>query len=182
MATIKYVLVGILLSGGVLTGCVSQNKYDALEAQNVQLQQELAVERGQVTTAHGQISRLTGAIKYTIESDLLFAPGSWEMSKEGKDTLGRMAQKLAPTQQNKLVVIGYTDSTPIGPELERKGIESNEELSMKRAESVRQFLISEGVNPSLVTAVGQGDNHPVASNETATGRAKNRRVELSLGG
>ena len=182
MAMIKRVLFGVLLSGVALTGCVSKNKYDTLEAQNVQLQQDLAAERGQVAAGQKQISRLTGAIKYTIESDLLFAPGSWEMSKEGKDTLGGFARKLAPTQQNKLLVIGYTDNTPIGSGLERKGVDSNQELSQRRAESVRQFLISEGADPSLIVAVGQGDEHPVASNGTAEGRAKNRRVELSLGG
>lgn len=177
MATvIKHRLVGgSFLLGLALTGCVSQSKYDTLRVQNEQLQRQLAAERGQTT-------RLQGAVKYTIESDLLFPSGSWEMSEEGKQTLGKMAQKLAPTQENELVVIGYTDNTPIGPELERQGITSNKMLSQKRAEAVRQFLISQGVAPDMIIAVGYGDANPVASNETAKGRSQNRRVELTLGG
>lgn len=177
MATaINHRLVGgILLCGLALTGCVSQSKYDRVQAQNTQLQQELATERGQIT-------RLEGAIKYTIESDLMFPPGSWQMSQEGKDTLGKMAAKLAPSQENQLVVHGYTDDTPIGPELERQGVTSNEELSQKRADAVKQFLISEGVAPDKIIAVGHGEANPVATNDTSKGRAQNRRVELTLEG
>lgn len=177
MATVsKHRLVGgIFLLGIALTGCVSQSRYDALEAQNAKLQQQLAAERGQIT-------RLGGAMKYTIESDLLFPSGSWEMSEEGKRTLGKMAEKLAPTQENKLVVNGYTDDTPIGPALEQQGVTSNEELSQKRAETVKRFLISQGVEPDMITAVGHGEANPVATNDTAKGRSQNRRVELNLGG
>ena len=90
--------------------------------------------------------------------------------------------KLAPGQQKKLVVSGYSDNAPIGPELRRQGITSNQVLSQKRAEDVMQYLISQGVKPNLVSAQGFGDARPVASNATAKGRAKNRRVELSLVG
>jgi chemotaxis protein MotB len=93
-----------------------------------------------------------------------------------------MASQLAPTQQNKLLVTGYTDNSPIGPELQRQGVTSNQVLSQKRAETVMQYLISQGLNPGLVTARGLGDADPVASNDTAQGRAKNRRVELTLAG
>jgi chemotaxis protein MotB len=173
---------GVFLVGVALTGCVSQSKYDRLAAQNTQLQQELAAERGEVAAERGQVSRLEGAIKYTLESDLLFESGSWKMSKEGKQALGKMAEKLAPTQEHKLIVVGYTDNTPIGPELERKGVSSNEELSQKRADAVKEFLISEGVQPNMITAVGHGEANPIASNDTAQGRSQNRRVELNLGG
>ena len=92
----------------------------------------------------------------------------------------RLAVKLAPTQQNKLIVNGYTDNAPIGPALKKEGITSNEELSQKRAESVMAFLISQKVKPDLVSAHGYGDANPVAPNTTAKGRAQNRRVELTL--
>jgi chemotaxis protein MotB len=180
---------GIFLLGTALTGCVSQSKYDALQAQNSELQQEAAAQRGEITAQghelsaeRGQVKRLGGAIKYTIESDLLFPSGSWEMSEEGKQTLGKMADKLAPDQRNKLVVHGYTDSTPIGDELEEQGITSNEELSQKRADAVKAFLISRGIDPDMITAVGHGEANPVARNNTPKGRSQNRRVELTLGG
>ena len=89
---------------------------------------------------------------------------------------------MAPTQQNKLLVNGYTDNAPIGPTLQRQGITSNQVLSQKRAENVMQFLISQGVKPDLVAAQGFGDADPIASNDTAKGRAQNRRVELTLAG
>src|SRR5689334_4246514 len=82
-----------------LSACVSQSKYDALKAQNDQLQQQADADRA-------QISRLQGAIKYTVNSDLLFPSGGWQMSPQGQQIISRMATKLAPTQQNKLVVNG----------------------------------------------------------------------------
>jgi len=69
-----------------------------------------------------------------------------------------------PGNYSKLVVNGYTDNAPIGPELQRQGITSNLILSQKRAESVMQYLISQGVNPGLVMAVGHGEADPIATN------------------
>jgi chemotaxis protein MotB len=129
-----------------------------------------------------QISRLQGAIKYTVNSDLLLPPGGWEMSGDGKQVIAKLASHLAPTQQNKIVVNGYTDNAPIGRELQRKGITSNEILSQNRAENVMQFMISQGVNAELVSARGFGEANPIAPNNTAQGRAQNRRVELTLAG
>jgi chemotaxis protein MotB len=103
------------------------------------------------------------------------------MSAAGKDIIAKLSSKLAPTQQNKLVVNGYTDNAPIGPALAQQGVTTNQILSQMRAEEVVAFLISQGVKPDMVSARGFGDTNPVASNSTAQGRAKNRRVELTLG-
>ena len=168
-------LLAPLLSIPFLTGCVWQSDYDALQAQNQQLQAQLAASQQQV-------ARLQGAVKYVANSDLLFAPGSWQMRPQGQQIIAGFAQKLAPTQQNHLLVSGYTDNAPIGPALRRQGVTSNQELSQRRADAVMQFLISQGVNPSLISARGFGEEDPVASNDTAQGRAQNRRVELSLAG
>lgn len=171
-----------LLSATFLSGCVWKSDYDALKAQNSQLQQQVQSQTAQIAADQQQLTRLQGAIKYTVNSDLLFASGGWQMSERGKQIIAGFAQKLAPTQQNKLLVSGYTDNAPIGPALQREGITSNQELSQKRADNVMQFLISQGVRPELLSARGFGDANPVASNATAAGRAKNRRVELSLAG
>jgi len=166
----------VLLPLVALTACgVSQSKYDALAAENQQLQQQVAADQ-----AH--ISRLQGAIKYTVNSDLLFPSGSWEMSAGGKKIIADMAHMLAPDQQDKLVVNGYTDNTPVGARLQKQGVASNQALSEKRAESVMQYMISQGVKPDLVSARGFGEAQPVASNDTAQGRAQNRRVEITLAG
>ncbi len=174
-------IVTSLVSTTLLTGCVVwKSDYDALQAQNQQLQQQVASQQAEITADKAQINRLQGAIQYTVNSDLLFAPGSWNMSARGQQIIAGFASKLAPTQQNKLLVRGYTDNTPIGPELQRQGVTSNQELSQKRADAVMQFLISQGVKPDLVEAKGFGDADPVASNATPQGRAKNRRVVLAL--
>jgi chemotaxis protein MotB len=168
-------IVGSLLSAALLTGCVSQSSYDALKAQNQQLEQKVAAQSADIT-------RLQGAIKYVANSDLLFPSGGWELTGPGKQVIAGFAAKLAPTQQNKLLVNGYTDNTPIGPGLKQKGVTSNLMLSQRRAENVMQFLVSQGLKPELVAAQGFGDANPVASNSTAKGRAENRRVELTLAG
>jgi chemotaxis protein MotB len=180
-----------LFAGGAvvsiaLSGCVSQNEYDMLAAENTMLRQQLSAEsaeaQAEIASGEAKITRLQGAIKYTIDADLLFAPGSWQLSDAGKRTISKMATRLAPTQQNKLVVNGYTDNVPIGEGLERKGISSNRELSQRRAEAVKDYMVSQGINPNLVEAVGHGASNPVAENDTARGRSQNRRVELTLGG
>ena len=175
--TNRYGLIAVsLLSTTMLTGCVVwQSDYDKLQSQNQQLQQQLAASQQQV-------SRLQGAIKYTVNSDLLFASGSWQMRPQGQQIIANLAKKLAPTQQNHLMVSGYTDNAPIGEALRREGVTSNQELSEKRADAVMQFLISQGLKPDLVSAKGFGEADPVASNNSAQGRAQNRRVELSLVG
>jgi chemotaxis protein MotB len=164
-----------LIAPVLLAACVSQSTYDELQAQNRQLQQ-------QNMTLSQQVDRLQGAIKYTVNSDLLFPSGGWQMSDEGKQVIGRLAAKLAPAQQSKILVNGYTDNAPVGPGLQRQGITSNQILSQKRAENVMEYLVSQGVRPDMVAAQGVGDADPVASNNSAQGRAQNRRVELTLGG
>ncbi len=178
----RVLVAGPVLSALVLTGCVSQGKYDALQAQNQQLQQQVTTQSEELAASKAQISRLQGAIKYTVNSDLLFPSGGWQMSAKGQQIIARMASKLAPTQQNKIAVNGYTDNAPIGPELARQGITTNLILSQKRAENVMEFLISKGVKPDLISAHGYGEANPVAPNDTAKGRSQNRRVELTLGG
>ena len=178
----RHLAVVSALCGPLVSGCVMKSTYDELERQNRRLQEQIDAQEDEITAADMQVSRLAGAIKYTVNSDLLFPPGGWEMGSAGKQVIAKFASKLAPTQQNKLVVNGYTDNAPIGPELVKNGITSNEVLSQKRAENVMEFLISQGVKPDLVSAHGYGDADPVAPNTTAEGRAKNRRVELTLGG
>jgi chemotaxis protein MotB len=177
LMTNKHRLIAVsLLSSTMLTGCVVwKSDYDKLQAQNQQLQQQVAAD-------HQQINRLQGAIKYTVNSDLLFASGSWQMRPQGQKIIGDFARKLAPTQQNHLMVSGYTDNAPIGPALQQQGVTSNQELSQKRSDVVMQYLITQGVTPDLVSAKGFGETNPVAPNDTAQGRAQNRRVELSLVG
>jgi chemotaxis protein MotB len=163
----------------VLAGCVSQHKYDTLDAQYQQLNQTMSAE---VASNQMHITRLRDAIKVSINDELLFPSGGWDMPVTAQQTIRKIVPILAPKQQAKLLVNGYTDNVPIGPGLKSQGITSNLELSQKRADTVMQYLIAQGVNPNLVSAQGFGEADPVASNDTPEGRAQNRRVELTLAG
>ncbi len=163
----------------LLAGCVSQQKYDALQSRYKQLNQTMS---SQFSANQMHIERLQNAIKVTLNDQLLFPSGGWQMPADAQQTIAKMAPILAPMQQTKIVVNGYTDNVPIGAGLKRQGITSNQILSEKRAENVMQFMISQGVNPSLISAQGFGEADPVASNETPEGQAQNRRVELTLAG
>jgi chemotaxis protein MotB len=162
-----------------LAGCVSQQKYDALQTRYDQLNQTMSSEIG---AKQMHIERLQNAIKVTVNDQLLFPSGDWQMPAAAQQTIAKMVPILAPMQQTRIVVNGYTDNVPIGPGLKRQGIPTNLVLSQKRADNVMQFMIAQGVNPSLISAQGFGDADPVASNDTPEGQAQNRRVELTLSG
>lgn len=99
-----------------------------------------------------------------------FAFDSAQVDEASKLVLEVAAEQLNKRPDVKVVVKGYTDST--GPAA------YNQSLSERRAKSVRQILIDDGVSPGRLTAEGFGENDPIASNDTAEGRALNRRVEL----
>lgn len=168
----------------LIAGCVSQKAYDEsqqknaeLEAQYQQLNQAMGAE---VSSRDMSISRMQNAIKISLNDQLLFPSGGWEISTGARTSIAKIAKILAPYQKNKIDVSGYTDSTPIGPGLAKQGITSNLILSQRRADNVMQYMISQGVKPDLVAAKGYGEANPVASNDTPDGKAQNRRVELSI--
>jgi chemotaxis protein MotB len=168
----------------LLAGCVSQQKYEESQQKNAELEQEYQQLNQAMTAEVGaknmQISRMQDAIKVSVNSELLFPSGGWEMPAAAKTSIAKIAAVLAPHQTTKINVNGYTDTTPIGPGLAKQGITTNLILSQKRADNVMQYMISQGVKPELVSAQGFGDADPVASNDTPAGRAQNRRVELTL--
>jgi chemotaxis protein MotB len=82
------------------------------------------------------------------------------MSENAKQSIAKVAAILAPHQKTKIVVNGCTDTTPIGPGLMKEGITSNLILSQKRADAVMQYMISQGVKPSLISAQGFGEADP----------------------
>ncbi len=175
---IPHFIIPVLLSG-VLAACVPAQQYDALENDYNQLNQQLS---GEISSQQVHITRLQGAIKVAVNSELLFPSGGWQMPPAAAQTIAKMAPILAPFQKTTIIVTGYTDNVPIGPELARQGVTSNQQLSLRRAQSVANYLVSQGVNPALVQTRGLGEADPIASNDTPQGRAQNRRVELTLAG
>lgn len=180
----KFSTLCVLGAALLMAGCVSQQKYDEsqqrnaeLEAQYKQLNETMGTE---VASRDMSIQRMQDAIKVSLNDQLLFPSGGWEISDQAKQSIAKIAAILAPHQKNKVDVNGYTDTTPIGPQLASQGVTTNQILSQKRADNVMQFMISQGVKPSMVSAHGYGENNPVASNDTAEGKSKNRRVELTI--
>ena len=104
----------------------------------------------------------------------LFASGQASLSPPTRDEVGRIAAVLQQFPDQQIVVEGHTDA--VGSEV------TNQRLSEQRSEAVRAALIASGVNPGRITAIGYGESQPIATNETAEGRAQNRRVEIVIVG
>ena len=174
----------------MLSACASHGNQDELQAQNQQLQtqnQQLQTQnqqlQAQVQQLQAQIASLQGETRFVEAGDLLFPSGGYELSPAGKTELStNIAPKLTGLQNAKVVVYGYTDSTPVGPLLKQQGINDNLTLSSRRAGAVVTYLVSQGVNANIISAKGFGDTHPVDSNDTPEGRAKNRRIVITVQG
>lgn len=111
----------------------------------------------------------------TVKGDGLFAPGSATILESFVPVLGRISNALNSVP-GKVSVIGHTDDQPI----RSVRFPSNWHLSKERALSVMQILIEQGVLPNRINAEGQADAEPIASNSNPLGRARNRRVEITL--
>jgi chemotaxis protein MotB len=153
----------------MMSACVWQSDYDKLQAQNQQLQ--------------AQVSGLQREARFVEAGDLLFPEGGYQLSPAGKAELSsNIVPKLTGLQNAKVVVYGYTDNLPVGPQLQRAGINDNLTLSSRRAGDVVTYLVSQGINPNIISAKSFGDTHPVAPNDTPANRAKNRRIEITVQG
>ncbi len=106
----------------------------------------------------------------TISGEVLFQYNQAELRPTARQRLLAVVEALRANPNAEIVVEGHTDSV---------GSDSfNEQLSQRRADAVRRFLVAEGIEAHRVRAVGRGEAEPIAENETDTGRANNRRVEI----
>jgi len=139
------------------------------------LEQEMrsALESKDVT-----ISQLQGKLTVNILDHILFDSGEAVLKAEGEQVLRKIANVLAQHPALKIHVIGHTDNVPIRASA-RDRFPSNWELSTARATAAVRFLCEQGgVAPLRVGAVGYGEYRPVADNNTAEGRAQNRRIAI----
>lgn len=128
------------------------------------------------------------AARLRFASDALFGEEMDTLATEARPALARLARILAGSAARdvQVTVVGHTDSVPIKKESTIQMLEDagkspdNAGLSKLRAEMVASELISGGVSPSRITTEGRGKEQPIASNATAGGRMKNRRVEVVL--
>jgi chemotaxis protein MotB len=134
-----------------------------------------------------QFKQLTDAGKLQVElrenrmivrlgDQILFDPGKTELKKDGEDALRQVTDVLKAIPNRNFQVAGHTDNIPI----KSKRFRSNWDLSTARAVEVVNFMIASGMEPKRLSAAGYADQSPVAGNDTAENKAKNRRIEITL--
>lgn len=120
---------------------------------------------------------LKGVVYISLNDNMLYKSGSYEISPSAMDILSKIAKIIKDYKNYDVLVEGNTDNVPIS----RTNIRNNWDLSALRASSVVQALQDDfGINPSRLSAAGRGEYNPVATNETADGRAKNRRTQIII--
>jgi OOP family OmpA-OmpF porin len=112
--------------------------------------------------------------KVTYAADAFFDFDKSVLKPEGRRALDELAQKIQGINLEVIVATGHTDSVGSVP--------YNQRLSVRRAEAVKAYLVSKGIDKSRIDTEGKGKSQPIASNKTAAGRAKNRRVEIEVVG
>jgi len=190
----------VLALGMSVCGCASINKWkraDELERENARLRNELeavqeerdtALERARRDLARAfekelgeykaKLEMTERGLVLTFLAEVFFNSGQAEILASGKEALDKVAKVFREDVPDSLVAIeGHTDSDPI----KYSTWKSNWELSTGRALAVLHYLIDEGnVAPALLSVAGYGEYRPVASNDTAEGKKKNRRVEIVI--
>jgi chemotaxis protein MotB len=129
----------------------------------------------QIASGQVSVTSTSRGVVLEINASALFNQGEAELQSSSIKTMSRVAQILGQGDQN-IEVEGYTDDTPI----KNARFPSNWELSSARASSVVRLFIEHGVAAARLTAVGSAANRPVAPNNTAEGRARNRRVTVTI--
>ncbi|AZF61957.1 MULTISPECIES: OmpA family protein [Pseudomonas] len=120
-----------------------------------------------------EVQRQGDQIKLIMPGNITFATNSDAIASSFYTPLNNLANSLKQFNQNTIQIVGYTDSTG--------SRQLNMDLSQRRAQSVANYLTSQGVSPTNLSARGAGPDNPIASNADVNGRAQNRRVEVNLG-
>ncbi len=124
------------------------------------------------------VEQKNGKVYVSMENKLLFGSGSWSVGSEGKKAVVEVGKVLGDNPEISVLIEGHTDDVPYGGS---GPINDNWDLSTKRATAIVAILSeNKSVNKKNLTAAGRGEFSPVASNATAEGKAKNRRIEIIL--
>jgi len=153
----------------------TQAQLQMTAAQAAEQQKKLSDLEAKLKDARDTIAKIA-AVKdddrgmvITLQGEVLFKTGKWDLKPAAMAKLDQIADALRGKEQP-MVVFGYTDN--VGTR------DNNMDLSQKRAQSVRDYLVSKGIPGDLVTAQGKGPDSPVSDNTSVEGRASNRRVEI----
>lgn len=153
------------LKGAAIGGIAGGGIGNYMDRQEAKLRQELA-------GTGVQVRREGDNLYLVMPGNITFATSSADIRSDFFDVLNSVAKVLAEFNKTSIKVSGHTDST--GSD------KINQPLSERRAESVASYLRSQKVSSSRIESYGYGSRYPVASNDTASGRDANRRVELEL--
>jgi len=133
--------------------------------------------KGEIQTGKIELSELKGKMTVKMKDKILFASGSARIGKEGQDALAKVADAFKNLQGKIVRVEGHTDDVPTDP---KSAFPSNWELSLARAMAVVKYMQDQGVDPTLLSAAGYGQYHPIAPNDSPENRSQNRRIEIVL--
>lgn len=150
--------------GGIIGGVVGNRIGNKMDKQAKEIQE---------TLPGAEVERVGEGIKITMnESMVNFDFDSSKLGTSARQNLDKLAKVLKNNPDTNINIYGHTDST---------GKDSyNQSLSERRANAVRDYLVSKGISSSRMYPMGMGESSPVASNDTDAGRAKNRRVEFAI--
>ncbi|WP_179004369.1 OmpA/MotB family protein [Winogradskyella forsetii] len=124
------------------------------------------------------VEQRNGKVYISMENKLLFESGSWYVGAQGKQAVKQLGSVLAENPEISVLIEGHTDNVPYNGNAQLSG---NWDLSAKRATAIVNILReNEAINPENLTAAGRGEFAPIATNDTAEGKAKNRRIEVIL--
>ncbi len=137
--------------------------------------------KGEIAEGQVKITRLRDTLTVNLVDKILFDSGSTVIKPRGQEVLRKVAQVLKTVTRKRIQIEGHTDNVPVRGRALQARFPTNWELSAARATVVARFLEEQGgISPALLAAVGYGEHHSVASNETPEGRAENRRIEIVL--
>ena len=123
------------------------------------------------------VERKNGKVYVSMENKLLFSSGSWAVGRQGRNAVVNLAGVLRENPDINVLIEGHTDNVPYSG---KGAVTDNWDLSTKRATAIVRILVTHHVNPKQITAAGRSKYVPVASNASAAGKAKNRRIEIIL--
>lgn len=151
-----------------------KNKSDSL---NMVLTNNLTRSLSREEMNDVDVQVLKGVVYISLSDNMLYQSGSYQISERAGETLGKIAKIIKDHKDYDVLIEGNTDNVPIS----KTNIRNNWDLSALRASSVVQALQTQyNVDPKRMTAGGRGEYNPVASNENAGGRTKNRRTQIII--
>lgn len=153
-------------AGAVVGAAAGAGVGQMMDRQEQEYREALAASHAAAVRREGNL------LAITLQGDVTFDTNSATVNPGLRDEIGRIAKIMRQYPKTRVLVEGHTDSTG--------RIEYNRQLSERRARSVAGMLQGQGVNPARIRIAGHGPNLPVATNDTAEGRWRNRRVEIKI--